>query len=252
MTDSFTYFPNPINPNSTFTLTYTASQILSPIGNYELFTVNDEIISNFSPIYTFCASIIIPHPPPKIPTLFGSSPLIQYPLGVALDYTGDIFITNLNSFSVLKLNTHNLNFVNVNANNLVNNSINSLHITPFNLIPIDVEVACFTKGSLVLVNNSYCKIEDLQVGTLIKTFGKITKTGTIYTLEKINSYSKIRGIGKKMFNKLTPNEKPVIIYKNALNENEPFEDIYFSKKHLILVKDKLEHCMYRINNTAIF
>jgi hypothetical protein len=74
----------------------------------------------------------------------------------------------------------------------------------------------------------------------------------VYTFEKINSYSKIIGIGKKIFKKLSINEKPVIIYKNAFNENEPFEDIYFSKKHLILVKNKLEHCIDIINNTTIF
>jgi hypothetical protein len=54
MTDSYTYSPNPVQYNQTFSLTYTSSKILAPFSNYDLLTAENQIISFFNPIYTFC------------------------------------------------------------------------------------------------------------------------------------------------------------------------------------------------------
>jgi hypothetical protein len=198
---------------------------------------------------------IVPQPPPSIPTVFGNSSLIQNPIGVALDLTGNLFTTNSTTFSILKLNTHELNFVNILGSSLKQNSINSLHINdPFNLEPIYVAVACFAKGTSILTTNGYINVENLQKEDIIRTFGKIKRYDN-YVYKIVNKYeniSKIISVGKKMFQKIDNDKKPIVILKNAFENNEPFCDTYLSKQHLITHNNRLDHSKNWVNNTTIF
>ena len=88
MTDSYIYSPNPVQYNKTFSLTYTASKILAPFSNYDLLTAENQIISFFNPIYTFCQ---------------GTG--VCDPSGVDLDASGNLYIVNGKNNSILLLDT---------------------------------------------------------------------------------------------------------------------------------------------------
>jgi hypothetical protein len=87
MSDSYSYFPDPIDHPNPFNLTYTTSKIFSPLGNYNLLTSNNTIIETFSPINTFCKGTGIANPN-----------------GMDNDTNGNLYIVNTSTNSVIFLN----------------------------------------------------------------------------------------------------------------------------------------------------
>jgi hypothetical protein len=99
---------------------------------------------------------------------------------------------------------------------------------------ISVQEICFGEGTKILcsINNNeeYVNIQDIQIGTLVKTY----KNGYVPVL-RIVSHGQAQNIFKN-------NQRPSnILYKmnkNSLGNNEPFEDLYVTGLHSILL-DKL-------------
>jgi hypothetical protein len=252
----------------TFTLNYQDRNLSDPVGIISD-NLNNLYIANYYPgtqsdingiisVSPSSTNDIIPRPDdPYTPTLFATSSLIHQPFGIALDTDGNLFNSNFNSFSVLKSNTHNLEFINANSSTLVGNSINTLNLNaPYNLQTIEVDVACFTAGTLILTVNGYVKIEELKIGDVVKTFGNILfhTSNQEYTIENKSQEgtSKITGIGKTFLQKLNNSQKPIFIKKDTFEKDKPFNNTYFSKQHIICYNDKFDHCKNWVNNTTIY
>jgi hypothetical protein len=177
--------------------------------------------------------IIEPPPPPLTPTIFGNSPLIQFPQGIILDYTGNLFIANFTTFSILKANTHELNFINIEGSSL-NAGNNTLHINdPFNLVNINVNVlaTCFLEDTNILTVNGYRKIQDLRKGDLIKTFKNEFKSIDMIGYKNLNHNFSLSRIKEQLY-KCSKEKYP-----------ELFQDLIITGCHSILidnfVKDEL-------------
>ena len=94
----------------------------------------------------------------------------------------------------------------------LNNSFNSINN------PI---TACLNEGTLILTINGYVKIEELKIGDFVETQ---------------KGYIKIKEI---LSNFLIQKNEVYLIPKNSIN-CFPFEDLYISKLHCLLLKNDLE------------
>ena len=219
-----------------FILNYQTQNLVNPAGVISdnlnnLFIVNDYGSSNgVISVSAKNPSIIVPTPPPEIPTIFGNSVLFQNPFGITFDGSGNLFNTNLDSFSILKSNTHDLHFLDIPGNLLNANQFNSLYINdPFNLIDIDVYMTdgfvCFHEDSKILTSRGYVPIKYLKKGDLIKTaLNGYVPLHTIAYKDIYHTANKERV--KDQLYKCTPQKYP-----------ELHEDLIITGCHSILVDD---------------
>jgi hypothetical protein len=112
---------------------------------------------------------------------------------------------------------------------------------------IDVPL-CYVKGTKILTENGYVAIERLQIGDKVVTGGKIIGHSTLVKEE--DAVDEVVWCGK-----LPSSEKnvaPICIQAGALGENQPFEDLWVSPGHGILVKNELVFVQKLINHTTIY
>jgi len=93
-----------------------------------------------------------------------------------------------------------------------------------------LEPSCYLKGTKILTNNGYIKIEDLKIGNLILTH---------------EGYKPIKYIG---YNKFNYYHNPNVIYKlpkDSIKINEPFEDLYILHWHSLIYDNCNEIDLYK-------
>lgn len=110
---------------------------------------------------------------------------------------------------------------------------------------------CYLKGTQILTENGYKKIEDLNVGDKVVTKGQIFANAYTNVDEEF-SLEPIVMIGNYRAPNLTDKSFPICIKANALGENMPFEDLYVSPGHRILLDGKLVLATDLINGETIF
>ena len=99
----------------------------------------------------------------------------------------------------------------------------------------DVNVVCFTRGTLIEVANSrQVPVEDLQQGDWVMTAD--------------HGMNEIKWIGVSKIAEQTlvlhPNLRPILIKKGALGCSTPARDLYVSPQHRILVRSKIAQRMF--------
>lgn len=118
-------------------------------------------------------------------------------------------------------------------------------------ITISPNVVCYLKGTKILTENGYVNVEDLSVFDYLVVNGKIVDNSN---LEKYNEpvLELITWIGS--FKPPYFNEKslPICIKAGALGENVPFEDLYVSPGHRVMVDDQFVLGSSLVNGTTIF
>jgi hypothetical protein len=118
-------------------------------------------------------------------------------------------------------------------------------------ITIRPNVVCYLKGTKILTENGYVNVEDLSVFDYLVVNGKIVDNSN---LEKYNEpvLELITWIGS--FKPPYFNEKslPICIKAGALGENVPFEDLYVSPGHRVMVDDQFVLGSSLVNGTTIF
>jgi len=110
---------------------------------------------------------------------------------------------------------------------------------------------CYLKGSKILTQNGYTKVEDLNVGDLVVTKGKIHENQYIdvdepYTLEPVTWVGSFRPAN------LNSKSLPICIKAGAFGENMPFEDLFISPGHRVIVDGKMVLVSELINGETIF
>jgi hypothetical protein len=115
---------------------------------------------------------------------------------------------------------------------------------------INPTIVCYLKGSLILTENGYVAIEDINVGDKVVTKGKIHQSN--YIIKAKTSLEPVVWIGGFKAPNLNSESLPICIKANALGENKPFEDLYVSPAHRILLNGKMVLPKDLINGTTIY
>jgi hypothetical protein len=94
-----------------------------------------------------------------------------------------------------------------------------------------VPVVCYAKGTQILTQNGYVKIEDLKASDLVVTTGTITNN---HATQAKQSLQPIKWKGHFTVTELTDISRPVCIKAHAFGKNAPFEDLFVSPGHRIV------------------
>ena len=188
-------------------------------------------------------------------------------------YRGQTYTFNINASShpfYIKTSADSFIFTNVYSNGVTGNGTNTLtfvvpsnapstlyyvcqnHSNMGNQINItDQPIPCYSKGTLILTNQGYIKVEDIKKGDLVVRKGRISSNGSLEKNIDINE-APIVWIGKFTPNILNSNSRPICITKNAFGEACPFVDLYVSPCHRLLINDKIVASSNLINGETIY
>jgi hypothetical protein len=98
------------------------------------------------------------------------------------------------------------------------------------------DIPCYCKGTLILTNQGYVKIEDIKKNDLVIIEGIITPSGILERNVMVVPVIWISSFKVKILNS---ESRPICIRKNAFGEHYPYEDLYISPAHKIFINDKL-------------
>lgn len=112
------------------------------------------------------------------------------------------------------------------------------------------QIVCYLKGTLILTKQGFVPIENIKAGHQVITKGKIYKNKFINKedqpqLEPVVWVSKF-----KVFN-LNSKSRPICIKKDALGENRPFQDLYVSPGHSLLLNGRMVLAKNIVNGITI-
>lgn len=113
---------------------------------------------------------------------------------------------------------------------------NEIKILTKPILALDEDIPCYCKGTLILTNQGYIKIEDIKKNDLVIREGLITPSGT---LERNVMAVPVIWISSFKLKNLNSKSRPICITKNAFGEHYPCEDLYISPGHKIFINDKL-------------
>lgn len=128
----------------------------------------------------------------------------------------------------------------------------SIHSNMGNQINItDDPNPCYSKGTLILTNKGYVKVEDIKKGDIVVREGSIL-SNSILEKNIDSKETSIIWVGKFKPKILNSNSRPICITKNAFGEKCPFEDLYVSPGHHLLINDKMVLSSNLINGKTIY
>ena len=110
-------------------------------------------------------------------------------------------------------------------------------------------IPCYCKGTLILTNQGYIKIEDIKKDDLVIREGIISSTGA---LEKNFMVVPVIWISSFKVKTLNSNTRPICITKNAFGEHYPCVDLYVSPCHRIFINNGLVQSTNLINGKTIY
>lgn len=117
-------------------------------------------------------------------------------------------------------------------------------------VPPKPPVVCYAKGTLILTKNGYVPIENMKAGDKVITNGKIYKNKNV-KLEKIKT-EPVVWVGKFKVNKLNSSSRPICITKNSLANNFPFQNLYVSPNHSIIIDGEMVLAKDLVNKITIY
>lgn len=116
---------------------------------------------------------------------------------------------------------------------------------------INTNIVCYLKGTKILTENGYVEIEKLNVGDRVVSKGKIRNNKYIDS-ENHFSLEPIIWIGNFKVLNLTSKSLPICIQADAFGKNNPFENLYVSPAHRILIEGKMVMAKKLVNGKTIF
>ena len=115
----------------------------------------------------------------------------------------------------------------------------------------DDPIPCYSKGTLILTNQGYIKVEDIKKGDIVVREGIISENAICEKNICIKD-TPIIWIGKFTVKSLHSKTRPICITKNAFGEKTPFVDLYVSPGHKLLINDKMVLSSDLINGETIY
>ena len=119
-------------------------------------------------------------------------------------------------------------------------------------ITIVSPTVCYKKGTLILTNQGIIPIENIKVGDNVVTEGEIYNN---YKLMKQDTsrIEPVIWIGNFKVDCLDTNSRPICIQKNTFGNNSPFQDLYISPNHSVLLDGNMVTASsLLIGNTTIY
>lgn len=112
-------------------------------------------------------------------------------------------------------------------------------------------IVCYATGTLILTDQGVVPIENIKVGDQVVTKGKIyyykfIKKDAKFQIEPVIWISKFKVVH------LNSKSRPICIQKDAFLENCPFQDLYVSPEHSLLLNDKIVVASSLINGKTIY
>ena len=188
-------------------------------------------------------------------------------------YRGQTYTFNINASShplFIQTSSRIYNSTNIYSNGVTGNGTSTLtfvvpsdapntlyyvcqnHSNMGNQINItDQPIPCYSKGTLILTNQGYIKVEDIKKGDIVVREGRISSNGILEKNIDVNE-TPIVWVGKFTPNILNSNSIPICITKNAFGEECPFVDLYVSPGHRLLINDKTVVSSNLINGETIY
>lgn len=114
--------------------------------------------------------------------------------------------------------------------------------------PTPTPVVCYAEGTLLLTSRGLVPIERIRVGQELVSKGELSKR----QLKAYPAVEIVRWVSKFKVEELNSDSRPICIEKNALGKNQPFEDLYVSPGHSILINDKMVLAKRLVNGVNIY
>jgi hypothetical protein len=111
-------------------------------------------------------------------------------------------------------------------------------------------VICYAKGTNILTKRGYVPIETITEDDSLAIIGTFNEK--VAELNSGISYRPVKWCSSFTVNNLNNLTMPICIKKHALGKNQPFEDLYVSPAHGILIGKKLIFAQHLINEKTIF
>jgi len=187
-------------------------------------------------------------------------------------YRGQTYTFNINASGhplFIQTSAGSYNSTNVYSNGVTGNGTNTLtfvvpldapntlyyvcqyHSSMGNQINITNQpIPCYSKGTLILTNQGYIKVEDVKKGDILVREGRISK-GILEKNSDVNE-APVVWTGKFTVKILNSNSRPICITKNAFGEECPFVDLYVSPCHRLLINNKMVQSSNLINGKTIY
>jgi hypothetical protein len=126
------------------------------------------------------------------------------------------------------------------------NSVNAICTTSN-----DNFIICYLKGTLILTKQGLVPIENIKAGHSVVTKGKIYRNSYINPNDKIK-IEPVMWISKFRVTNLNSKSRPICIKKDALGKNYPFQDLYVSPGHSLLLDSKMVLAKDLVNGRTIY
>jgi len=112
-------------------------------------------------------------------------------------------------------------------------------------------IVCYLKGTLILTDQGVVPIENIKVGDKVVTKGKIYKYKYIEKDANLQIEPVIWISNFKVVH-LNSKSRPICIKKDEFDDNCPFQDLYVSPEHSLLINDFMVVASKIINGKTIY
>jgi hypothetical protein len=112
-------------------------------------------------------------------------------------------------------------------------------------------IVCYVKGTLIFTDQGFVPIETIKVGDKVVTKGKIMNF-TYVDKDAELRLEPVIWIGSFKVVELNSESRPICIEKDALDQNYPFQDLYVSPEHSLLLNGKIIIAARLINGKRIY
>jgi len=112
-------------------------------------------------------------------------------------------------------------------------------------------VVCYAKGTSILTKRGFVPIENIKAGHKVVTKGKIYNNKFVRNDDEVK-IEPVMWISKFKVNNLTSKSRPICIKKDALGTNSPFQDLYVSPEHHLLINGKMVQAKNIVDGENIY
>lgn len=113
------------------------------------------------------------------------------------------------------------------------------------------ETVCYLRGTKILTENRFVSIENLKIGDNVISKGSIMNDSCVVILNKMDAIKPIKWIGHFYAGRRDTSSLPIRFKTGSLGNNVPFNDLFVSPSHRIIVDGKMIFASDALNGNSI-